>query len=329
MAIKEGIMQYRKMGRTGLKVSTICLGTMTYGSQVAEKDAIEIIEHAIEGGVNFFDTADAYIQGRSEEVVGKALKKARQSIVLATKIAHKSGPGVNDGGLSRKHLVKGLEDSLRRLGTDYIDVYYVHFPDVDTPIDETLRTLDDMVHQGKIRYIACSNFHAWKLAKALWVSDVRNIARFDCIQSPYNLLTRDIEYELLPLCASEGVGVTCYNPLAAGLLTGKHDFSKPPEQGTRFALEKGYYMRYWSEINFKAVDKLAKIAAKQNRRMPQFALAWVLNNPAVTAAICSATSIKQLDENLGAAEVKLTGEEITACDEVWQDLRPPRFFYGR
>jgi aryl-alcohol dehydrogenase-like predicted oxidoreductase len=167
-------MQYRKMGRTGLKVSAICLGTMTYGSQVEEQEAIKIIEHAIEGGVNFFDTADGYVQGRSEEVVGKGLKKARQAVVLATKVALKGGPGVNDGGLSRKHLMKGIEDSLRRLGTDYIDLYYVHFPDNDTPIDETLRALDDMVHQGKVRYIACSNFLAWKLAKALWVSDVRN-----------------------------------------------------------------------------------------------------------------------------------------------------------
>jgi 1-deoxyxylulose-5-phosphate synthase len=163
----------------------------------------------------------------------------------------------------------------------------------------------------------------------LWVSDIRNIARFDCIQSPYNLITRDIEYELLPLCASEGVGVTGYNPLAAGLLTGKHDFSKPPAPDTRFALEKGYYTRYWSEVNFKAVDKLTQIAGKQDRKMPQFALAWILNNPTVTSAICSATSIKQLDENLGAVEVKLTQEEIMGCNEVWQDLRPPRFFYGR
>jgi 1-deoxyxylulose-5-phosphate synthase len=322
-------MQYRKMGRTGLKVSAICLGTMTYGSQVEEQTAIKIIEQAMEKGVNFFDTADGYVQGRSEEVVGRALKSQRQSIVLATKVALKAGPGVNDSGLSRKHLLKGVEDSLRRLSTDYIDVYYVHFPDNDTPLEETLRALDDMVHQGKVRYIACSNFLAWKLAKALWISDVRNLARFDCVQSPYNLLTRDIEYELLPLCAAEGVGVTCYNPLAAGLLTGKHDFSQPPAAGTRFALEKGYYMRYWSEINFKAVDKLAQIAAKQARKMPQLALAWILNNPTVTSAICSATSIHQLDENLGAVDLKLTAEETGGCDAVWQDLRPPRFFYGR
>ncbi|MBN1188122.1 MAG: aldo/keto reductase [Dehalococcoidales bacterium] len=267
--------------------------------------------------------------GRSEEVLGKAISRGRQSAVLATKAAIKSGPGVNDSGLSRKHLMQGIEDSLRRLKTDYVDVYYVHFPDKDTPMDETLRTLDDMVHQGKSRYIACSNFHAWRLAKALWISDMHDIARFDCIQTPYNLLTRDIEYELVPLCDSEAVGLTCYNPLAAGLLTGKHDFSQPPAAGTRFALEKGYYMRYWSEANFKAVNKVGQIAAQEARLLPQFALACTLNCPTVTAAIGSATSIKQMDENLCAAEIKLTPKEIIACNEIWQDLRPPRFFYGR
>jgi 1-deoxyxylulose-5-phosphate synthase len=316
------------LGRTGLKVSAICLGTMTYGSQVSEQDSINLIENAMACGVNFFDTADAYIQGKSEEVVGKALKKVRESVVLATKVAHKSGPAVTDGGLSRKHLMKGIEDSLRRLNTDYIDIYYMHFPDKETPIEETLRALDDMVHQGKVRYIACSNFHAWRLCKALWVSDQRNLARFDCIQSPYNLLTRDIEYELVPLCASEGVGITVYNPLAAGMLTGKYDPTQPPTPGSRF-LEKGYHDRYWSQTNFKAIGDVARITKENNRSMAQFALAWILYNPVITAAICSATSIKQLDENLGAAELKLSLEEVKACDDIWQALRPPRFFYGR
>jgi len=302
---------------------------MTYGSQVDEKDAINIMERAVDAGVNFFDTADAYVQGRSEEVVGRALKKVRQSVILATKVAHKTGPGINEQGLSRKHVMKAIEDSLRRLGTDYIDLYYVHFPDHNTPIEETLRTLDDLVHHGKVRYAACSNFHAWQLCKALWVSDIHNLARFDCIQSPYNLFTRDIEYKLLPLCASEGVGVCVYNPLAGGLLTGKHDPNKPPAEGTRFALEKGYHQRYWSDANFKAVAGLVKIAKEYGRSMPQFALAWILNNTTITSAICSATSARQLEENLGAVEIKLSEAELMACDEVWQELRPHRFFYGR
>lgn len=326
-------MQYRKLGRTGLKVSAICLGTMTYGNQVGEIEAINIIESALAAGVNFFDTADVYAEGRSEEIVGKALKKKRHSVALATKVANRTGPGANDIGLSRKHIMKGIEDSLRRLGTDYIDLYYVHLPDYDTPIEETLRALDDLVHQGKVRYIACSNFRAWQLCKALWVSDRHNLARFECIQPPYNLLTRDIEYELLPLCASEGVGICVYNPLAAGLLTGKHDHPhKPPAEGTRFTLEgigPMYYERYWSSSNFEAVARLGQIAKEYGRNLTQFALAWTLSNEIITSAICGATSLKQLEENLGAAELKLSEEELVACDGVWQQLRPLRFFYGR
>ena len=325
-------MQYRKMGRTGLKVSAICLGSSTYGSQVDEIEAIDIIESALAAGVNFFDTADAYTEGRSEEIIGKALKGKRQSVVLATKVGHRTGPGVNDAGLSRKHIMQGIEDSLRRLGTDYIDLYYVHEPDYDTPIEETLRALDDLVHQGKVRYIACSNFYAWQLCKALWVSDLHGLVRFDCIQPPYNLFTRDIEYELLPLCASEGVGVCVFNPLAGGLLTGKHDPHKPPAKGTRFALERLgaiYRKHYWSATNFEAVASLKQIAEEHGRNLPQFALAWVLSNEVITSAICGATSLKHLEENLGATEVKLSKEELAACDGVWQQLRPVRLFYGR
>lgn len=325
-------MKYRKLGRTGLKVSEICLGTMTYGDQVGEAEAIKIIEKAMELGVNFFDTADMYLGGRSEEIVGTALKDTRENVVLATKVANRTGPSPNDIGLSRKHIMKAIEDSLRRLNTDYIDVYYAHLPDYDTPIEETLRTLDDLVHQGKVRYIACSNFRAWQLCKALWVSDIHERARFDCIQPPYNLITRDIEYELLPLCASEGIGICVYNPLAGGLLTGKHDAQKPPEQGTRFALEsigRMYYDRYWSDANFEAVARLKDIAEKHGRTLPQFALAWILNNRTITSAICGSSSLRQLEQNIGATEIELSEEELKACDSVWHQLRPLKFFYGR
>jgi len=326
-------MQYRNMGRTGVKVSAMCLGTMIYGNQVSETEAINIIERALNAGINFFDTADSYAEGRSEEIVGKALKGKRHSMVLATKVANRTGPGATDIGLSRKHIMKGIEDSLRRLETDYIDLYYVHRPDYDTPIEETLRTLDDLVHQGKVRYIACSNFRAFQLSKALWVSDLYNLARFDCIQPPYNLLTRDIEYELLPLCASEGVGVCVYSPLAAGLLTGKHDPNKPPAEGTRFTHERMgplYRDRYWTAANFEALTRLKQIARGNGRSLTQFALAWILSNETITSAICGASSVKQLEENVGATEVKLSEEELAACDEVWQKLSPrPKLFYGR
>jgi aryl-alcohol dehydrogenase-like predicted oxidoreductase len=325
-------MRYKKLGRTGLKVSEICLGTMTFGDQVGETEAINIMKSALAAGVNFFDTADMYVGGKSEQIVGRALKGERDFVVLASKVGNRMGPGANDTGLSRKHIMKAVEDSLRRLETDYLDLYYVHLPDYDTPIEETLRALDDLVHQGKVRYIACSNFRAWQLCKALWVSDVHNLARFDCIQSPYNLLTRDIEYELLPLCASEGVGVSVYNPLAGGLLTGKHDPAKPPAKGTRFTLESigpMYYERYWSASNFEAVAHLKEIANEHGRNLIQFSLAWILSNEVITSAICGASSVKQLEQNLGATEVKLSPEELAACDGVWQQLRPLRFFYGR
>jgi len=325
-------MQYKKLGRTGLMVSEICLGTMNFGQQVGETEAINLIKSAMAAGVNFIDTADQYISGKAEEIVGKALKEDRHAAVLATKAgAWRSGPGVNDIGLSRKHIMAAIEGSLRRLGTDYFDLYYAHTPDYNTPIDETLRAMDDLVHQGKVRYIACSNFRAWQLCDALWVSQYHNLARFDCIQSPYNLITRDIEYELLPLCIDKGVGVTVYNPLAGGLLTGKHDLNKPPAEG-RFTLERlgpMYSERYWSAPNFEAVAKLKKIARDHGRNLPQFSLAWILNNKAITSIVLGTSSIKQLEENLGATDIKLSEEEIAACNDVWQQLRPIGFLYGR
>ena len=326
-------MKYRKLGRTGLIVSEICLGTMTFGNQIDEAESTQLIRWAIDAGINFIDTADQYVDSQSEEIVGKALKGVRQSVVLSTKVgAWKSGPGVNDIGLSRKHIMDGIENSLRRLGTDYIDIYYAHKPDNVTPIEETLRAFDDLIRQGKVRYIGGSNYLAWQLCKALWVSDIKNLARFECIQPPYNLLTRGIEDELLPLCTSEGVGVCVYNPLAGGLLTGKHDPSRPPAEGTRFSNKrqgKTYTDRYWSPSNFEAVARFKEAAEKHGRHsMAQFSLAWILNNRGITSVTCGANSIKQLEENVGAVEVTLAEEELKVCDEVWLQLRPPRFYYG-
>ncbi len=325
-------MRYRTLGRTGIKVSEVCLGTMTFGDQVAEADAISLTRTAIEAGINFLDTANMYVKGRSEEIVGKAIKGCRQDVVLATKVGIEMGPNPNEVGLSRKHIMHEVERSLRRLDTDYIDIYYVHRPDYSTPIETTLRALDDLVHQGKVRHLACSNFRAFQLCKALWTSDAHDLARFDLIQPPYNLLTRDIEYELLPLCVDEGLGVCVYNPLAGGLLTGKHDFSKPPAAGTRFANEtmgKMYYDRYWNESNFAAIEQLKAVAAENGRDMAQMALAWILCNPAVTSIIIGATSLKHVEHNIGATELTLSAEEMAKCDEVWHNLSPLRFFYGR
>mgnify|MGYP000493727673 CR=1 FL=1 len=325
-------MNHRQLGASNLLVSEFCLGTMMFGGKTAPDESVRIIRRAVDAGVNFVDTADVYNAGRSEEIVGRALRGIRDRVVLATKVGIEMGPNPNDGGLSRKHIMYSVEQSLRRLGTDYIDIYYVHRPDYCTPIETTLRALDDLVRQGKVRHLACSNFRAFQLSKALWTSDVRNLARFEAIQPPYNLLTRDIEYELLPLCVDEGLGVCVYNPLAGGLLTGKHDPSKPPAAGTRFAndtMGKMYYDRYWTESNFAAVARVKAIAEGCGRDMAQFALAWVLSNPAITSIIIGATSLRHVEHNIAATEFALAESERAACEEVWQLLRPLRFFYGR
>lgn len=355
-------MEYRKMGRTGLKVSSFCLGTMTFGRQVDEKESIRIIHAAMDAGVNFIDTADMYVNGVTEEIVAKAIDGQRDSLVIASKGGHirkldkkygeqrdygpidlarprpfhawpaGEGVGHNDMGLSRKHIMQAVEGSLSRLRTDYIDLYYAHMPDYSTPLEETLRAMDDLVRQGKVRYLGCSNFRAFQLCKALWISDKLNLARWDCIQPPYNLLTRDIEYELLPLCAEEGVGVCVFSPMAAGFLSGKYNKDRTPIEGARFSLAHlgyRYNQPYWTDANFSAVEKLKKIAEDHGKSLPEFSLAWVLSNPTITAVVCGATSVEQLQQNMRATEISISKEERDACDEIWHQLRPPRLFYGR
>jgi aryl-alcohol dehydrogenase-like predicted oxidoreductase len=238
----------------------------------------------------------------------------------------------NDIGLSRKHIMQGIEDSLKRLDTDYLDIYYAHMPDYDTPLEETLRAMDDLVRQGKVRYLGCSNYRAFQLGKALWICDKYNLARWDCIQPPYNLLTRDIEYELLPLCAEEGIGVCVFSPMAAGFLSGKYEKEKRPMAGARFSLaHQGYVynQKYWNDLNFVAVQQLKKIAEDHSKPLSKFALAWVLSNKTITSIVCGATSVEQLEHNLSATEITLAQEELDACDAVWHQIRPPRLFYGR
>jgi aryl-alcohol dehydrogenase-like predicted oxidoreductase len=325
-------MEYRKVGRTGLRVSPVCLGTMTFGDQVNEPDAIAMTHAVLDAGVNFVDTANMYADGRSEEIVGKAIKGRRNDVVLATKVGVDMSTRPNECGLSRKHIMRAVEDSLRRLDTDYIDIYYIHRPDYSTPIEETLRTMDNLVRQGKVRYLGCSNLRAFQISKALWTSDTLNLERFECLQTPYNVLTRDIEYEVLPLCSDEGLGVTIYNPLAGGLLTGKHAPGKAPAQGTRFSNErqgKQYTDRYWNQDNFDAVERFRALATAHNRDMAQMALAFVLANPTVTSLIMGATSMKHVEHNIAAVNITLTKEEMDGCDEIWHALRPLRFFYGR
>jgi aryl-alcohol dehydrogenase-like predicted oxidoreductase len=323
-------MQIRRLGRTGLKVSAICLGTMTFGNQADEATSHAIMDKAFAAGVTFFDTADAYplggsleMVGRTEEYIGRWLKGRREQIVLATKCRSQMGSGANEQGASRKHILQAVEASLRRLGTDYIDLYQIHAPDPETPLDETLRALDDLVHSGKVRYIGCSNYPAWELCKALWISDKLGLARFDCVQPRYNLLYRHIEAELLPLAVDQGIGVICYNPLAGGVLTGRYRVGQTVEGGTRFSLDRAgelYRRRYWQEPQMRAVERLKSFCDEHNLSVAQVAIAWVLEQVGITSAIVGASKPEQLDQTLPGADLKLNDEVRAVCDELWYEL---------
>lgn len=325
-------MQYRKFGGTGLTVSRLCLGTMTFGLQTEEAASHAILDKAADAGVNFIDTADVYplggteqLAGRTEEIVGKWLKGKRERFILATKAVGKVGPSPWDQGASRKHLLDAIDVSLRRLGTDYVDLYQLHADDAQTPLDETLEALDTIVRQGKARYIGVSNFLAYRLARALGRADVLRVARFVSVQPRYNLLFRQIERELLPLAQEEQLAVIPYNPLAGGLLTGKHRHDVTPTEG-RFTATVGkagemYTQRYWHEREFHTIEKLKEIAAQTGKPLTQTALAWVLANPTVTSAIIGASRAEQLTDTLGAADLTLDADLKAKLDEVSMEYR--------
>ena len=312
-------MKYKRLGRTGLKVSEICLGGMTFGDEADEKETERILDMARDGGINFIDTSDAYPfsnSTRSETILGPLLKGHRNETILGTKVMRRISPHPNDAGLSRKHIMDAVDNSLRRLQTDYIDLYQAHAWDPETPIDETMRAFDDLVRQGKVRYIGCSNFDAWQVCKALWVSEVNNGARFDSVQPRYNLLTRGIERELLPMCEAEELGVIPFNPLGGGFLTGKYAKGEEPMQGTRFAARANYRKRYSTDQNFETVEKLRAIADEHGRDLIHMSVAWVLANPIITSAIVGASKASQVETILGAVDVTLSNEEMEACDQV-------------
>jgi aryl-alcohol dehydrogenase-like predicted oxidoreductase len=323
-------MKSKRMGRTGLHVSEFCLGTMTFGNQCDEPTSRAIMDKAFDAGVTFFDTADVYplgatpeTIGRTEEYLGRWLKGRRDQVVLATKFSGPMGKDPNQKGGSRKHIVQAVEASLRRLQTEYLDLYQMHAPDAETPIDETLRALDDLVHSGKVLYIGCSNYPAWMLCKALWTSDSLGLARFDCVQPRYNLLFRHIEAELLPLATDQGIGVISYNPLAGGVLTGRYQPGQAPSEGTRFTLRNAgqlYQARYWQEAQMQAVEKLKAFCSERNLSLAQVALAWVLAQPAITSAIVGASRPEQLEGSLPAVDLVLDEDVMAACDEVWYQL---------
>lgn len=320
-----------KLGQTGLTVSRLVLGTMTFGLQTDEETSIKILDTAAEAGINFLDTADVYplggglsTAGRTEEIIGRWLKGKREHFIVATKAVGKVGTAPWDQGSSRKHILDAIDASLRRLGTDYVDLYQLHSDDASTPLDETLEALDTIVRAGKVRYIGVSNFLAYRLARALGRADVRHLTRFVSIQPRYNLLFREIERELLPLAQEEGLAVIPYNPLAGGLLTGKHKQAGGPTAGTRFTLgaaAERYQERYWHEREFNTVEKLRTVADLAGLSLTTLAVAWVLANPIITAPIIGASRPEQLFESLKAVEVKLDENLKQKLDDITAEYR--------
>jgi aryl-alcohol dehydrogenase-like predicted oxidoreductase len=324
-------MQTTTLGSTGLKVSRIVLGTMTFGLQTDEPTSHAILDLAAEAGVTFLDTADVYpvggglpSAGRTEEIVGRWLKGKRERYIVATKAVGKVGPSAWDQGASRKHLLDAIDASLRRLGTDYVDLYQLHSDDQSTPLDETLDALDSIVRSGKARYIGVSNFLAYRLARALGKAEARGFTRFVSVQPRYNLLFREIERELLPLAREEGLAVIPYNPLAGGFLTGKHRRETGPTPGTRFTLgnvAERYQDRYWHERAFGTVEALRSVVAEFGLSLTTAALAWVLAKPTITAPIVGASRPDQLKESLAAVDKRLDPELERKLDELTAEYR--------
>ncbi len=324
-------MEYRNLGRTGLKVSELCLGSMTFGWTADEKNSYEVLDAAFNVGINFIDTADVYTRwhpgnpgGVAETYIGnwmKASRKNRDQLILATKVRGKMGGGPNDEGLGRVHIMQAVEASLRRLQTDCIDLYQSHSSDDNVPIEETLRAFDDLIHQGKVRYIGASNYPAWKLMKALWTSDKLNLARYDCLQPRYNAVWRgEFERELQHVCKTEGVGVIPYSPLQGGFLTGKYQHQKPAPKKSRGESSARIQEFIRDPRAFAVVEKLAEIGKRHSKSVAQTALAWCLSNPIVTSPIIGANDVPQLNESLGAVGFRLSAEEKQAVDELtaWQ-----------
>ena len=325
-------MKYRRLGKHGLEVPELCLGTMTFGLQVDEKASREILDRAIEMRLCFLDTSDAYplggtrdTIGDTESILGRWMTERgnRHDIIIATKCFAPTGRRPNNRGLSRQHIVQAVEENLKRLNTDYIDLYQSHGFDPDTPIEETLRAFDDLVRAGKVRYIGCSNYPAWRLSEALSAAKQMGIEGYVSVQPRYNILYRDIETELLPLINNEGLGVLVYNPLAGGFLSGKYKTGQDPEEGTRFTLGTAadrYQARYWHDSQFNAVDTLKSVIEGKGLNMVSVAVAWVLAQKGITSAIIGASRADQLDANLAALEIEFDEELLQAWEAAWWSL---------
>ncbi len=311
-------MNYNRLGISGLKVSEICLGTMTFGQSTDEEQAKKMVNLAWDAGVNFFDTADTYGGGRSEEILGAGLSVRRRDAIIATKFFNPTGTGVNDSGASRAHILNAVEQSLKRLRTDYIDVYYVHHLDIETTAEEILRTLDDLVRHGKVRYIACSNYPAWRLCDAIWISHSQNLERFVCYQAQYNLVVRDIDVEIMPLCREKGIGIVAWSPLAGGFLSGKYQPGERSAPGTRSEQGWVWFERLFPQSADATIETLISTAAAIGRTPAQLALRWIAQRPGVASVVVGARTVEQLVDNLGAAGWSLPSDAQQRLTEVSQ-----------
>ncbi|MBI2832361.1 MAG: aldo/keto reductase [Chloroflexi bacterium] len=309
-------MEYRRVGYSGLKVSAVGLGGNNFGGRANEQISLDVINHALDMGINFIDTAPVYNNGRSEEIVGKAVKGKRSQVIIATKFGNPRSVGPDEQPGSRNHTMKSVEASLKRLDMDYIDLFYLHHPDTETPIEETLRALDDLVRTGKVRYIACCNFAAWQVSDALWTSEINKLERFIAAQSRYNLLDRSIEKEVVPACQAHGVGIIPWGPLAAGFLTGKYQHGKEIKTGSRFDKPVAIYGDIMTEANFDKLAVLEAFAVKRGHKTGELAIAWLLSHPWLSSVIAGAMSGEQLAANVAAADWKLTAEELAEVDKI-------------
>jgi len=326
----KNTMKHRTLGKSGLLVSELCFGAMTFGAKgywetIGGLDAAaaqRLVDLALDGGINFFDTADVYSYGQSEQILGQALKGKRQDIVLATKLRGRMSAEINDVGLSRRHIMVSCEQSLKRLGTDYLDLYMVHSFDFVTPLEETLRALDDLVRQGKVRYLGCSNFAAWHLMKALAISDKQNLERFVSLQALYSLVSRDLENELVPLCLDQGLGITPWSPLGGGFLTGKYRRGQKAPADARRTKERINFIAVEEEKGYRIVDALEMAARNHHASIAQAALNYLLRKPGVSSVLIGATKPEQLADNLKTVEWELTAEEVKTLDELSAPARP-------
>jgi aryl-alcohol dehydrogenase-like predicted oxidoreductase len=322
-------MQQRKLGQTDIRVSPVTLGTMTFGAQTDEPAARSMVDLCLERGINFIDTANVYNAGKTEEILGRILAGRRDKFILASKVGITNDQLPDEAGLSPSAIKKGIENSLRRLKTDCIDLYYLHQPDYTVPLEDTLATMNELVRAGKVRIVGASNYASWQLCHMLWLAEKNGWQPVQVVQPMYNLLARGIEQELLPMCRAFSLAVVPYNPLAGGLLTGKHA-SAAPQPGTRFDLLPFYRDRYWHAANFEAVQQLAKIAADAGKSPTRLALGWLLNQAAVTSIILGASRLEHLRENIAALDDgPLDAKTLAACDEVWRTLRGVMPIYNR